>query len=57
MQYLFQLVRLTNLCLSENYVVGEDEKIAKARLLLYSCCKQVISNSLQVIGITPLNRV
>ena len=28
-QYLFQLVRLTNLCMNENYVIGENEKTAQ----------------------------
>lgn len=56
-QYLFELVRLTNNCLKDNYVIGEDENVAKARLLLYSCSKQVINNAFDVIGITPLNRV
>lgn len=31
-QYLFQLVRLTNLCMSENYVIGEEKNTAKVIL-------------------------
>ena len=56
-QYLFQLVRLTNLCIKENYVLNEEPQLAKARLLLYSCSKQVIQNSFLVLGINPLNSV
>lgn len=56
-QYLFQLVRLVNNCLSESYVIGEDEDKAQARLLLYFCSKQVIANAFKILGIQPLDRV
>jgi arginyl-tRNA synthetase len=56
-QYLFQLVRATNLCLTKSYVIGEEKNVALARLLLYQCTKQVIANSLNVLAIKPLNRV
>lgn len=56
-QFLFQLVKGTNLCIKNSYVIGEEKNVALARLLLYQCTKQVIANSLNVLGINPLNRV
>lgn len=56
-QYLFQLVKLTNACLKDNYVLNECESLAKSRLLLFSCSKQVIQNSFHILGIEPLNSI
>ncbi|CAF0949121.1 unnamed protein product [Brachionus calyciflorus] len=55
--YLFQLVKLTNLCLKDSYVFNEQLDVAKARLLLFSCSKQVLQNSFNVLGINPLNSI
>lgn len=56
-QYLFQLVKLTNMCLKDNYVLNECENLAMARLLLYNCSKQVIQNAFNILGIEPLNSI
>ena len=34
-QYLFQLVRLTNNCMSEKYVIGQDIKTAQVLICFF----------------------
>ncbi|OWF39639.1 probable arginine--tRNA ligase, mitochondrial [Mizuhopecten yessoensis] len=38
-------------------VKDEDPEVAKARLQLFKCCKTVMANGMQLLGITPLEKM
>ena len=55
--YLFMLRQLVNLAYKKLPVKGQPTAVAEARLLLFHCSKQVMSNGLCVLGIEPLTEM
>ncbi|KAK7497682.1 hypothetical protein BaRGS_00011077 [Batillaria attramentaria] len=56
-QYLLKLGHLVNSAYSKLPVKGENSDVAQARLLVFDCGRQVLSNGLQLIGIQPLKEM
>ncbi|KAH9502671.1 arginine--tRNA ligase msr1 [Bulinus truncatus] len=56
-QYLFTLCHLVNTAYSSCTVKGEPEDLAQARLLTFECAKQVLHNSLTLLGLRPLDEI
>lgn len=55
--YLMDLVKIVSNLLIKLRVLGEEKKVAQARLLIFSACKTVIYNGLSILGIIPLNKM
>ncbi|RUS75824.1 hypothetical protein EGW08_016416 [Elysia chlorotica] len=56
-QYLFKLCHLINAAYSSCPVKGEPLDIAQARLLVFDCSRQVIVNSMNILGLQPLDKI
>ncbi|KAG5436890.1 hypothetical protein PCANB_001643 [Pneumocystis canis] len=54
--YLFKLTHTISGCYNILWVVNQPENIAMARLSLYLACKNVLSNGMKLLGLTPLER-
>lgn len=55
--YLMDLAKTVNNLVAKLRVKGEEDDIAKARLLVLSASRKVIRNGLEVLGMTPLNKM
>ncbi|MCZ6795541.1 MAG: arginine--tRNA ligase [Planctomycetota bacterium] len=55
--YLLELARALHGSYSKLRVKGEAEKVARARLLLFTVVKNVLANGLRILGIAPLERM
>lgn len=55
--YLFDLSHAISSAHSQLRVMGSEEKLAQARKLLFWSGRMVLHNGLQLLGLTPLNRM
>jgi len=55
--YTMQLSHAISLCLEKMYVMGQEEKIAAARLRLYWAARLVLGSAMKILGLTPLERM
>lgn len=55
--YLFKLTHAVSSCYDVLWVAGQDEKLAAARLALYSSARHVLHNGMVILGLTPVNRM
>lgn len=55
--YLMDLAKTVNNLVARLRVKGEESSVAKARLLVLSASRKVIRNGLEVLGMTPLNKM
>ncbi|ORZ29794.1 arginyl-tRNA synthetase [Catenaria anguillulae PL171] len=55
--YLFKLCHAVSSALDTLYVVGREENVKKARMLLYWSTRVVLGNGLKLIGLRPLERM
>ena len=55
--YLMDLCKIINNLIGKLRVKGESKEIAEARLLVLSSARKVVRNGLQVLGISPLNKM
>ena len=53
-RYTLELAQTFNEFYHAHQVISEDESLTKARLFLVFCVKEVLANSLQLLGIEPL---
>lgn len=56
-KYLFKLANLTNRCMKCLTVKGQDEEVARARLLLFYCSKQILVEAFKILAIKPIDRM
>jgi len=55
--YLFQLSHAVSSSLEKMRVVGVENNLAEARLLVYWSARIVIGNALRLLGLIPLERM
>ncbi|XP_046338200.2 probable arginine--tRNA ligase, mitochondrial [Haliotis rufescens] len=55
--YLFRLGHMVNAAYKHLPVKGQDAATAQARLALFDCSRQTLSNGLTLLGITPLQKM
>ncbi|MEM7235191.1 MAG: arginine--tRNA ligase, partial [Planctomycetota bacterium] len=55
--YLLELARALHSAYSKLRVKGEEESVAKARLLLFTVVKNVLGSGMRILGMTPLERM
>jgi len=55
--YLFKLCRTVNSAFVQLQVKGTEEKLAKARMVLFDAARQVLRNGMVLIGLTPVERM
>lgn len=55
--YLFKLTHTVSSCYDVLWVAGQEEKLASARLALYSSARQVLFNGMTILGLTPVHRM
>lgn len=55
--YLFRLTHQVSICYEKLRVAGQPEHHARARVALYRSARQVLCNGLELLGITPVNRM
>ena len=55
--YLLELARALHASYRNLRVKGEEEKKAKARLLLFTVVKSVLASGLRILGIRPLEKM
>ncbi|RKP05223.1 arginyl-tRNA synthetase [Thamnocephalis sphaerospora] len=55
--YALQLSHLVSSALESLWVVGQEQPVAEARLLLYWSARQTLGNALRLIGLTPLEQM
>lgn len=55
--YLFRLTHQVSSCYDVLWVAGQEEKLAIARLALYSAARQVLYNGMTILGLTPVDRM
>ncbi|KAK3746908.1 hypothetical protein RRG08_030319 [Elysia crispata] len=56
-QYLFKLCHLINAAYSSCPIKGQPVAIAQARLLVFECSRQVLVNSMNILGLQPLEKI
>ncbi|XP_067652251.1 probable arginine--tRNA ligase, mitochondrial [Haliotis asinina] len=56
-QHLFRLGHMINTAYKHLPVKGQDDATAQARLALFDCSRQTLSNGLKLLGITPLQKM
>ena len=54
--YLFRLGHATSSSYKELRVLGSSHELQMARLALYESTRQVLSNGMKLLGLTPLDR-
>jgi arginyl-tRNA synthetase len=55
--YLFKMTHLLSSSYDVLRVLGEEEGIMYARLALYESARQVLSNGMKLLGLTPVERM
>ncbi|SMN17957.1 similar to Saccharomyces cerevisiae YHR091C MSR1 Mitochondrial arginyl-tRNA synthetase [Maudiozyma saulgeensis] len=55
--YLFKVAHQVSSCYTTLWVTGQPQNTAVARLALYNAARQVISNGMRLLGLTPVNRM
>lgn len=55
--WLFKMTHLLSSSYDVLRVVGEEPKKAAARLALYESARQVLNNGMQLLGLTPVERM
>ncbi|KAI9226246.1 MAG: YDR341C-like protein [Piptocephalis tieghemiana] len=56
-QYVLKVSHAVSVAFSELWVVGQEDKVAEARLLMYHCARVTLGNALRMLGLTPLERM
>ncbi|CAL1540252.1 unnamed protein product [Lymnaea stagnalis] len=56
-KYMFKLCHLVNVAYSLFPVKGQVTELAQARLKVFECSRQVLANSLTLLGLTPLRQI
>jgi arginyl-tRNA synthetase len=54
--YLFKMTHALSSSYDHLQVVGSEPNLLKARTALYVCARQVLSNGMRLLGLTPLER-
>jgi arginyl-tRNA synthetase len=54
--YLFKMTHALSSSYDHLQVVGSEEKLLRARMALYVCARQVLSNGMRLLGLSPLDR-
>lgn len=54
--YLFKMTHMISSAYHTDQVVGSEEGVKKARLTLYYCARQVLSNGMRLLGLSPVER-
>jgi arginyl-tRNA synthetase len=54
--YLFKMTHALSSSYDHLQVVGSEPALLKARMALYVCARQVLSNGMRLLGLTPLDR-
>ncbi|RIA91747.1 Arginyl-tRNA synthetase [Glomus cerebriforme] len=55
--YAMKLSHTVSVALETLWVLGQEHKIAEARLLMYWACRITLGNALKLLGLTPLERM
>ena len=55
--YLYELSQTFNAFYQNHRVIGDDDKLTRARMLLIRAMRQVMSSGLQILGMIPLERM
>lgn len=55
--YLFKLTHQVSSCYDVLWVAGQTEELATARLSLYAAARQVLNNGMNLLGLTPVDRM
>jgi arginyl-tRNA synthetase len=55
--YLFKMTHALSSSYDHLQVVGSEEKVKAARMALYTAAKQVLSNGMRLLGLTPVERM
>jgi arginyl-tRNA synthetase len=54
--YLFSMTHILSTSYPRLQVVGSEERLKLARMALYESARQVLSNGMKLLGLTPLDR-
>jgi arginyl-tRNA synthetase len=54
--YLFKMTHALSSSYDHLQVIGSEPELLKARAALYVCARQVLSNGMRLLGLTPLQR-
>lgn len=54
--YLFKMTHTLSSSYDHLRIVGSEQELKTARLALYVCAKQVLSNGMQLLGLSPVQR-
>lgn len=55
--YLFKLTHQVSSCYDVLWVAGQTKELATVRLALYTATRQVLSNGMKLLGLTPVERM
>lgn len=55
--YLFNLTHIVSQCYDILWVAGQEKDLAIARLALYASAKQVLNNGMNMLGLSPVDRM
>ena len=55
--YCFKLSHVLSSAWDALWVQGQEHELAKARMLLYRCARDVLDSALRLLGVTPLERM
>ncbi|RUS33370.1 hypothetical protein BC938DRAFT_471984 [Jimgerdemannia flammicorona] len=55
--YAFKLSHIVSIALEGLWVMGQEKKLAEARLLMYWAARITLGNAMRLIGLTPLERM
>jgi len=57
LKYLFVMTHSLSASYKHLQVVGSEPELLKARMALYVCARQVLSNGMRLLGLSPLERM
>jgi len=54
--YLFKMTHMLSSSYDVLKVVGSEEEVKKARMMLYEAARQVLYNGMRIVGLSPVDR-
>ncbi|KAI9792168.1 MAG: hypothetical protein M1816_002708 [Peltula sp. TS41687] len=57
LNYLFKMTHMLSSSYDHLKIVGSEPELARARMALYECARQVLNNGMKLLGLSPVERM
>ena len=56
LMYLFRMTHMLSSSYDHLKIVGSEPELARARMALYECARQVLNSGMRLLGLSPVDR-